>query len=309
MAGISVGRSSLPTPGEGQVLFTGGEQIQGEEGAAPVEAVTSPALEVQEPEPLDPVEFFNRRSPLAKEAEGNPMTQNVQNAYWDAFVRGHRKQQFSNLQDYVDWATKLKGRAGEDLAVEEILPFMQQQMVKYMPPHIQQEYQAIQQERAQESAWQKQLQRLKDFNDDPDHKARGLFMGPDGKIKNVDPNKDFDRKHKMFESLREQLNTLDEKLQPNPLDYATEVEDKTKKREAGLRHPEYIRRMAVYRKERDGIKNQMWHIMGLAADEDSAIGQGAPGASSSPQGMTAVNKTTGERIQSLDGGRTWQPID
>lgn len=304
-AGMSVGRSSLPTPGEGEVLFAGGEEVRGEEGAPTV--VSPVEAEVAQPEPIDPIEFFNRRSPMAREMQENPMTRRVQDAWWDKFARGFQQQKFGSLDDYVDYVTSIKGDAGEELSAEEILPFIQKQALEYMPQNVRAEYQAQQQGRMEDAQWTKQLQRLKDFNDDPDHKARGLVMGPDGKIKQVDPNKDFERKQKMFDGLNKRLEAL-EKMKPSLKDYVQgDVDAKSLK--SAKSNKEYLRDLGAWETRINFVESRMQSVMGLAADEDKATGQGNPGASSSPKAMTATNPTTGEKIQSLDGGKTWQPMD
>jgi hypothetical protein len=300
---VSVGRSSVPTPGEGETLITPEGIVEGAPGTSPV---IPEQEQVQAPEPIDAMEFFSRTVPVQETA----ITRNMQNAWWDRFAREFQKQRFTTLDDYVDYVTTLKDENGTNLAFEEILPFIQKQAMEYMPPALKNEFQSKVQMKAEDAQFDRTLQRLDRLNADPENKRRGVsyVLGKTGNIeaKTTDPNKDFDRKQKMVDGLNKRLETFD-KLKPKVSDFVLGEMDAKGIKQA-KRDPDYIREMDEWRRERSILIGQLDEALGLSADEDAATGMGEPGAASAPDAITATNPATGERIESLDGGKTWQPV-
>ena len=198
---------------EGQVMITpelGGMQT----GISPV----AMQEEVAAPAPSDPMEFFGRRAPVADRTLYNEERKN----WFDAFARQFHNRKFTDLNDYMDFVENLSDVQGGSgaLGFQEILPFIQKQALENMPPNVKTEYQNMQAQKQDDAIQARQMQKIDDFNNNPENKKRGFMMGPDGKAKLVDPNLAFKRKQEILKPLAQRVKDV-EAMQPKRSEFGT----------------------------------------------------------------------------------------
>jgi len=277
------------------VLFTPQGEIRATSPVAAPEPVEPPA-------PVDPIEFFQMKAPAGEREE----YRGAREQWLDAFVDQYHDRKFTSVEDYMDFVTDLQDGSGDKKSIQEILPFIQKQALEYMPTDIRRQYDIMVENKQQDAEWGRQLSKLSEFNDNPANKARGLVMGPDGKIKQVDPNRDFERSYKVTDLLSKRLDKIQE-ARPRRSDYAEDAQG-------------YTEAMADWRVMVQEARADYYDSLGKTVVEDESTGVGDPGKSSLPveepvaeqpvaeSAITATNPKTGERIQSFDGGQTWEPM-
>jgi len=291
----SIDPTSAPVqPGEGEVLITPEGTVRGEEGIA--SALPTP-LQAPQPPPRDPMKFFTANVP----ALDNPETRGMQDDWYERFWKQYSNQNFTNLDDYVDFVTNIQDEDGLLLSTQEIFPYIQKQAMEFMPKEMKQEFQQRIQQAAETSQFEKTKTRLGELNSDPTNKKAGIVYGlKNGQIemKQVDPNVDFKRKQSMIDGLQKRVDHLDG-LRPQRKDYRTT--------EGTMDNQGFSEDMSEWRELRDEARGAYFEAIGRGVQEDDATAQGTPGAKTPTH--TATNPSTGERMQSFDGGESWQPME
>ncbi len=102
--------------------------------------------QVQEPvEPPDPLGWFDS-APSSYDANDPSWNQSKED-WFDGFARKFKDQNFQDLGSYIDYANNVTDANGNKLMYDPIKPFIQKEALRYMPKHIQDEYNSRRQEK------------------------------------------------------------------------------------------------------------------------------------------------------------------
>lgn len=142
-----------------------------------------PEQEAQQMEPVDALDYFTSKPPVAVGVGEQELYRPQERSYWSSFARQFHDRQFSNLDDYVDFVRNLKDESGNMLRYDQIDNFVKKQTLDHMPPHIKREFderQQLRQEETKEMAQAKRIERLNKV-----YRKQGFEIGPDGKTHKV----------------------------------------------------------------------------------------------------------------------------
>lgn len=227
------GSYASPTATGSVTTDASGRQVisaQGVPGSARTQSPVFQQPQMEEQEPLDYSQFFFEGSPDFSGPAEEDEYRETKKEWFDAFARGYHEREFSTIEDYVKYGMGLPGAYAETEA------YIRKQMKEYMPQKMRRQLEDMEAESDEERKWKRSIQRMNEFNRDPENMKNGVQIDLQGRQVQKNVDLDFKRKIDLAKEIREQGKVIAKSMQDVVVSMQTATSG-----EDGAKNPETIR--------------------------------------------------------------------